>query len=155
MSNKSKEENYKKEIRKKITHPTKSPARPSKNKEYNYIPPERFYTEKEEVTLRFYQTPKALFKNPAYKGLSLGPKLMYSILRDRLDMSIKNNWKDKDGFIYLVFSVEELSDILDAGVRSVIRYKKTLVEISEQLEDSHSLGFYRKIVDLVPENLIY
>ena len=239
MSNKSKEENYKKEIRKNITLPTKSPTRSSKNKEYSYIPPERFYTEKEEVTLRFYQTPKALFKNPIYKGLSLGPKLMYSILRDRLDMSIKNKWKDKDGFIYLVFSVEELSDILDAGVRSVIRYKKTLVrygliyekrlgqgkpnwiyvlkpelnenqkcqngisrnanksllevpkvhpidtyindtklnnvkenvilkkgkrsqekellakEISEQLEDSHSLGFYRKIVDTVPENLIY
>jgi len=28
-------------------------------------------------------------------------------------------------------------------------------EISEQLEDGHSLGFYRKIVDLIPENLIY
>ena len=70
MSNNSKEENYKKEIRKKITLPTKSPTRSSKNKEYSYIPPERFYTEKEEVTLRFYQTPKALFKNPIYKGLS-------------------------------------------------------------------------------------
>ena len=53
---------------------------------------------------------------------------MYSILRDRLDISIKNNWKDKDGFIYLVFSVEELSYILDAGVKTVIRYKKTLFE---------------------------
>ena len=61
----------------------------------NSTPSNRFYTLKEEVTLRFYQTPKALFKNPRYKGLSLGPKLMYSILRDRLDMSIKNNWKDK------------------------------------------------------------
>jgi len=62
----------------------------SNNKEYNSIPSNRFYTEKEEVTLRFYQTPKALFKNPVYKGLGLGPKLMYSILRDRFDMSIKN-----------------------------------------------------------------
>ena len=48
MSNHNKEENYKKEIRKKITLPTKSPTRSSKNKEYNYIPPERFYTEKAE-----------------------------------------------------------------------------------------------------------
>jgi len=239
MSNKSKDENYKKEIRKKIAHPTKGPARPSKNKEYNYIPPERFYTEKEEVTLRFYQTPKALFKNPIYKGLSLGPKLMYSILRDRLDMSIKNNWKDEKGYIYLVFSVKELMSLLEISNKIVIKYKKKLSkysliyekrlgqgkpnriyilkpelwenqkcrkytsrsvkstplevskvhpndtyindtifnnvkenvilkkgkrsqgkellakEISEQLEDSHSLGFYRKIVDLVPENLIY
>ena len=53
MSNNSKEENYKKEIRKKITLSTKGPTRSSKNKEYDYTPPERFYTEKEEVTLRF------------------------------------------------------------------------------------------------------
>ena len=69
-----------------------------KNKEHNSIPSDRFYTEKEEVTLRFYQTPKALFKNPRYKGLSLGSKLMYSILRDRLDMSIENNWKDDNSY---------------------------------------------------------
>jgi len=70
------------------------------SKGYNSTPSDRFYTEKEEVTLRFYQTPKALFRNPKYKGLSLGPKLMYSIIRDRLDMSIKNNWKDEKGYIY-------------------------------------------------------
>lgn len=28
-------------------------------------------------------------------------------------------------------------------------------DMAEQLEDDHSLGFYRRIVDLVPENLIY
>ena len=83
------------------------------NKEYNSTPSDRFYTLKEEITLRFYQTPKALFKNPKYRGLSLGPKLMYSILRDRLDISIKNNWKDEKGYIYLIFSVEELSKLLE------------------------------------------
>ena len=76
----------------------------SNNKEYKSIPSDRFYTLKEEVTLRFYQTPKTLFKNPKYKERSLGPRLMYSILRDRLDLSIKNNWKDEKGYIYLIFS---------------------------------------------------
>ena len=77
-------------IRKKPGLPSSSSNGSPGKKEYNFIPPDRFYTLKEEVTLRFYQTPKALFKNPVYKGLGLGPKLMYSILRDRLDMSIKN-----------------------------------------------------------------
>ena len=98
------------------------------NKEYGSTPLDRFYTEKEEVTLRFYQTPKALFKNPRYKGLSLGSKLMYSILRDRLDMSIKNNWKDKNGFIYLVFSIEELSKLLEINKETVTAYKKQLIK---------------------------
>ena len=88
-------------IRKKPRLPSSNSNGLSSNKEYNSIPSDRFYTEKEEVTLRFYQTPKALFKNPKYKRLSLGPKLMYSILRDRLELSIKNNWKDEKGYIFI------------------------------------------------------
>ena len=99
------------------------------NKEYNSTPSDRFYTLKEEITLRFYQTPKALFKNPKYRDLSLGPKLMYSILRDRLDISIKNNWKDEKGCIYLIFSVEELASLLEMDRTAVMRYKKSLLNI--------------------------
>jgi hypothetical protein len=114
---------------------SKSPGLPSSNlngysnkKEYNSTPSNRFYTEKEEVTLRFYQTPKALFRNPRYKGLSLGSKLMYSILRDRLDMSIKNNWKDEKGYIYLIFSGEELINLLEVSKNTVTKYKRELVK---------------------------
>ena len=28
-------------------------------------------------------------------------------------------------------------------------------DIAKQLEDDHSLGFYRKVVDVIPENLIF
>lgn len=227
-----------------FTPPTGGFASLKNYDDFDRLAPSRFYTEKEEVTLRFYQTPKALFNNPAYKGLALGPKLMYSILRDRLDMSIKNNWKDEKGYIYLIFSVEELADLLEIDRTAVMRYKKKLVdyklivdkrlgqgnpnriyvlkpelvdnlnqksqnttsrsgnteplevsnsnsintyvnktdrlnnvknnaifnkkkekrspekeylaqEMAEKLEDDHSLGFYRKVADLVPESLIY
>ena len=92
----------------------------SNNKEYSSTPLNRFYTEKQEVTLRFYQVQKALFKNPGYKGLSLSPKLMYSILRDRLELSIKNNWKDEKGYIYLIFSLKELIQLLAIDEKTVI-----------------------------------
>jgi hypothetical protein len=121
------------------------------NKENNYIPSSRFYTEKEEVTLRFYQTPKALFKNPRYKGLSLGSKLMYSILRDRLDISIKNNWKDENGFIYLVFSIEELASILEIDRKAVMRYKKLLVEYKLIIDKRLGQGRSNIIYVLKPE----
>ena len=123
----------------------------SNNKEYNSIPSDRFYTLKEEVTLRFYQTPKALFRNPKYKGLSLGPKLMYSILRDRLDLSIKNNWKDEKGYIYLIFSVEELASLLEMDRTAVIRYKKKLVEYNLIIDKRLGQGNPNKIFVLKPE----
>ena len=151
MSNKSKEENYKKEIRKNITLPTKSPTRSSKNKEYDYIPPERFYTDKEEVTIRFFQVPKSLFNNPAYKSLSLGPKLMYSILRDRLDLSIKNNWKDEKRYIYLIFSIDELSKLLEINKETVTTYKRKLVKYKLILDKRLGQGKPNRIYVLKPE----
>jgi len=121
------------------------------NKEYNSIPSDRFYTLKEEVTLRFYQTPKALFKNPRYKGLSLGPKLMYSILRDRLDISIKNNWKDGRGYIYLIFSVEEILNLLEISKNTVTKYKKELVKYRLIIDKRIGQGKSNKLYVLKPE----
>ena len=137
---------------------SKSPGLPSSNstgspnnKEYNSIPSDRFYTLKEEITLRFYQTPKALFKNPRYRGLSLGSKLMYSILRDRFDMSIKNNWKDDNGYIYLIFSVEELMNLLEMSNKIIIKYKKRLAKYGLIFEKRLGQGKANRIYVLKPE----
>ena len=138
-------------IRKKPRLPSCNSNGLSSNKEYNSIPSDRFYTEKEEVTLRFYQTPKALFKNPKYKRLSLGPKLMYSILRDRLDLSIKNNWKDENGFIYLVFSIEELMNLLEMSNKIIIKYKKRLAKYGLIFEKRLGQGKANRIYILKPE----
>jgi len=86
MGKYNKVEKHRKEIIKKLGLPLGNPTGSSKNKDHNYIPPNRFYTEKEEVTLRFYQTPKALFKNPKYAGLSLGAKLTYPVLLDKAEV---------------------------------------------------------------------
>jgi len=138
-------------IRKKNGMPSGDSNSSSNNKEYNSIPSDRFYTEKEEVTLRFYQVPKALFKNPKYKGLSLGPKLMYSILRDRLDMSIKNNWKDEKGYIYLIFSIEELASLLEIDRKAIMRYKNSLVDYRLIIDKRLGQGRSNRIYVLKPE----
>ena len=121
------------------------------NKEYNSIPSDRFYTIKEEITLRFYQTPKALFKNPKYRGLSFGPKLMYSILRDSLDLSIKNNWKDEKDYIYLIFSIEELSKLLEINKETVTIYKRKLVKYKLIIDKRLGQGKSNRIYVLKPE----
>jgi len=121
------------------------------NKKNNSITPDRFYTEKEEVTLRFFQTPKVLFNNPRYKGLSLGSKLMYSILRDRLDMSIENKWKDEKGYIYLIFSIEELANLLEIDRKAVMRYKKLLVDYNLIIDKRLGQGRSNMIYVLKPE----
>ena len=138
-------------IRKKTGMPSGDSNGSSNNKEYNSIPSDRFYTLKEEITLRFYQVPKALFKNLKYKGLSLGPKLMYSILRDRLELSIKNNWKDEKGYIYLIFSLKELIQLLTIDEKTVIKYKKELVKYTLIVDKRVGQGNPNRIYVLKPE----
>ena len=134
-----------------FSNPSISSITSPNDKEYNFIPSGRFYTEKEEVTLRFYQVPKAIFKNPRYRGLSLGPKLMYSILRDRLDLSIKNSWKDDNGYIYLIFSIGELMNLLEMSNKIIIKYKKRLAKYGLIFEKRLGQGKANKIYILKPE----
>ena len=75
---------------------------------------------------RFFRVPKQLFESNFYKRMSADSKLLYAILKDRFELSIKNNWIDKDGNIYFIFTVEEIGDMLGCGKDKVIKLKKEL-----------------------------
>ncbi|MCG0278634.1 MAG: replication initiator protein A [Thermanaeromonas sp.] len=51
--------------------------------------------------IRFVMVPKVLLKNQKYKGLSLGAKLAYGLLLDRMELSKKNGWYDDEGRVYI------------------------------------------------------
>lgn len=42
----------------------------------------------------YYQISKELFINPYYKDLNSDSKLVYSLLLDKLSISMKNNWTE-------------------------------------------------------------
>lgn len=77
---------------------------------------------------RFYALPKVLFENPIYEGMRLDAKVAYAMLKDRLDLSFKNNWIDEDGNIYLVYSNPNLMKILNCSKSTLLRIKKQLTE---------------------------
>ena len=81
----------------------------------NFIP----YKANECLENNFYQIPKELFINPAYTKLSSDSKLLYGLLLDRLSISIKNNWVDKAGNIYLIFSRKEAQEKLNLSDKPV------------------------------------
>ena len=90
----------------------------------------RPHTLDEERQIRFYQTPKVLFESDIYKDLGMAEKLFYSILRDRQELSRKNKWVDDKGNIFLIFTVEHLSELCKISTRTVVRYKKELIKFS-------------------------
>ena len=72
----------------------------------------------------FYKLPQELFDD-CFKGLSLGAKVLYAILRDKWGHSQKNGWHDENG-IYCNFSVKLLADLMGCSEKTVTSYKKEL-----------------------------
>jgi len=75
---------------------------------------------------RFYQVPKSLFINPKYKSMSNTSKMMYAILKDRMELSRKNSWHDENGDIFLLFDQQDMADLLGTSRVTINRYMKEL-----------------------------
>ncbi|RIL28226.1 replication protein [Staphylococcus gallinarum] len=78
---------------------------------------------------KFYQLPKVFFTNPKYTKLYNDAKITWSILRDRLDLSIRNNWVDKNGDIFFIYTNEKLKSILNiSSPNKLSKIKKELTQ---------------------------
>lgn len=68
----------------------------------------------------YYQMPKFLFEGEL-ENLSNDARVLYSLLRDRHDLSIKNQWINENGEVYLIFSRENMCDMLKLSKPTVIK----------------------------------
>jgi hypothetical protein len=76
-------------------------------------------------TERFYQLPKYLFEDALYfKKMSAEAKIMYALLKDRFELSIQNEWVDKNNNIYFIFSNKHLCEYLGYAEQKIIKLKK-------------------------------
>ena len=101
---------------------------------------ERVSRDQVETNERFYKIPKALFENEFYADMKLETKIAYAILRDRFLLSIKNNWIDKNGDVYLIYKNSDLQTILSVGEKKVISLKKELADFGLLEEERQGLN---------------
>lgn len=76
----------------------------------------------------FIRFPAAFVRLPCFKTLSVEAKYLYSLLLDRLNLSISNKWKDNDGQPYVIYSIESVMDSLGCSKTKAIRTLDTLEE---------------------------
>ena len=95
----------------------------------------------------FLRVPKILLQNDAYRGLSADAKMLYSLLLDRVGMSIQNGWKDEYDRVYIIFSIDEIKRSLNCG-------KNKAIQLLQELEEKVDL-IERKKQGLGRPNLIY
>ena len=69
--------------------------------------PSYFYGD-EAMQFTYFRIPCQLITHPRFKHLSTDSKLLYGMLLDRMSLSIKNEWYDDTGRVYIYYTVDEV-----------------------------------------------
>ncbi len=97
----------------------------------------------------FYRFPKVLFTAECFKSLSCEAKVLYGLMLDRMSLSIKNRWFDEEDRVYIIFTVEEIAELLNCGTQKAVKLMK-------ELDSNQGIGLIeKKRLGLGKPNVIY
>ena len=105
-----------------------------------------YYYGKEAENFSFFRIPKLLFTDPIFTKLSSDAKVLYGILLDRMNLSMKNNWIDEENKVYIIFTIAE--------IMCCATQKAT--KILQELDDKKGIGLIeKKRLGLGKPNILY
>ena len=84
-----------------------------------------FYGQTGEL-FSFYRIPKALFQEQRFQSLSTDAKTLYGILLDRMSLSVKNGWLDKQNRVFIIFTIEDVRIVKITNLEASKAQVKTL-----------------------------
>ncbi|VTS26254.1 replication initiator protein [Streptococcus porcinus] len=108
-----------------------------------------YYYGKEAEQFSFFRIPKLLFTDPIFSKLSSDAKVLYGILLDRMNLSMKNNWIDEENKVYIIFTIEEIAEIMCCATQKATK-------ILQELDDKKGIGLVeKKRLGLGKPNILY
>ena len=75
----------------------------------------------------FIRIPRVILTDAAFKELSIQAKVLYGVLLDRMSLSRKNAWFDKENRVFIIYQIGEIQE--DLGFT-----KKKAMELLSELE---------------------
>ena len=109
-----------------------------------------FYGDQAEF-FSFYRIPKVLITDKRFRKLSCEAKLLYGLLIDRMSLSMKNQWLDRQNRVYIYYTIENIMEDLGCGHEKA---GKLLVKMNDFSMDALTmlLGMdrYRGRIQVVP-----
>lgn len=108
-----------------------------------------YYYGNEAEQYSFCRIPKTLFTDSRFKGVSVEAKVIYGILLDSMALSIKNNWLDDCGRVYIIFTIADMMKTLGCAEQKVNK-------LLSELDSAKGIGLIeRKRRGLGKPNIIY
>lgn len=106
----------------------------------------------------FYRIPKVLFTEERFRSVSAEAKVLYGLLLDRMSLSCKNGWLDKEGRVYIIFTIEEVMTALSCADQKAgkllheLESKCRLIERKRQGLGKPNLIYVKNFVDKDVDN---
>ena len=81
-----------------------------------------YFYEHESELFTFYRVPKVLFTEEPFKNMNCEAKLLYGLLLDKMGLSRKSGWFDKQGRAFVYYGISHikaeklLSELEQAGL---------------------------------------
>ena len=84
------------------------------------------FTDRPEDSFRSSAFQRALFQEQRFQDLSTDAKTLYGILLDRMSLSVKNEWFDKKGRVFIIFTIEDVKRTLRCADNKATRLLREL-----------------------------
>ena len=97
----------------------------------------------------FWKFPKFLLENKKYEKLSNDARVAYMLIKDRYRYSLSNQWIDANNNAYVIFTIEQLRELLHVGKNKAISIKKSLIDLD--LLEIEKQGFDPKLQKNLPD----
>jgi len=92
----------------------------------------------EATQFTYFRIPCQLITHPRFKHLSTDSKLLYGMLLDRMSLSIKNEWYDDTGRVYIYYTVDEICNNLTCG-------RDKAMKLLAELDTGEGIGLIERI----------
>ena len=74
-----------------------------------------YYYGSQAEQFSFIRIPRMLLTEETFSSLTLQSKMLYSVLLDRMSLSMKNGWFDEENRVYIIYQISEIqSDLLQS-----------------------------------------
>lgn len=99
-----------------------------------------YYYGNEADQFSFIRIPKALLTEKIFSSLSVQARLLYGLLLDRMGLSAKNGWVDKENKVYIIYQISEIQEDLGFSKKKAIDYLGELEDIGLVEKKRRGLG---------------
>ena len=78
--------------------------------------------------LRYYQSPAILYEDERYRDISDSAIILYTLLYNRVSLSISNNWIDDNGDVYIIYTIDQVVKKRGWGKRKAVAVMQELID---------------------------